>query len=300
MFKQQISKFSTSANLLARAGKGYRISPHIKLRAPILPTVDNINVSDDHPLWEFFNNKEFVRAPADIQFNGRAWSIQELRKKSFDDLHCLWYICLKERNKLYREEHIYKQTDSLRSYEYDALSEEIRKSMWKIKQVLSERDHAHQNVQELYDTEVSKYLDEFKENYLKDEDVESDAWFDKLERLQYAIFGIPDVLDYNTIVDLRFLEGIKYIGNLKFEKFQKAAGREDLGELRDIAEVYTIFEESATTEGVKSACEKIDEYRLSEIVIPGSKEIAVVQGFIDDKIKNSESDFAEVEEEEQK
>lgn len=31
---------------------------------------------------------------------GRPWSIQELREKGWDDLHKLWWVCAKERNRL--------------------------------------------------------------------------------------------------------------------------------------------------------------------------------------------------------
>ncbi|ODV86581.1 hypothetical protein CANARDRAFT_195639 [[Candida] arabinofermentans NRRL YB-2248] len=295
MFKQQISKFHTSAVEMARttSRKGYRLSPHVKLRKPILPTIDNITVKEDHPLWEFFSNGKFVRTGQEIAYTGRPWSVQELRRKSFEDLHGLWYVCLKERNRLYREEHVYEQVGSMRSNEFDGLSEQIRATMWRIKQVLTERDSSLLRAKAEFKADGEKYLQEFREKYLQEEQVETDEWFDKLERIQYAIFGIPDVLDTNIKVDLTFLKGVKFIGELKFAKFAEAAGRSDLGELRDIAEIYTVFEESATVEGVQNACDKIDEYRLSEITIPGSKEIQVVQGFIDDKIQQAQSEFIE-------
>ncbi|VEU19670.1 DEKNAAC100621 [Brettanomyces naardenensis] len=293
MFEQQVARFSTSAKCLARSRKGYRISSSIKLRPPIIPTIDNIKVIDDHPLWQFFSHKKFVRNPEEVSFTGRSWTVQELRRKSFDDLHSLWYVCLKERNRLYREAHVYDQAESLRSQEFEGLSAMIRESMVHIKQVITEREAALNNAQAEFEVVGNEYLGEFRNAYLEDQNVETDQWYDKLERLQYAIFGIPDVLDTSLKVDLRFLEGVKFVGQLKYDKFASKIGREDLGGLKDIAEIYTVFEESATAEGVKEACAKIDEYRESNLVIPGSKEIQVVQGFINDKIKQAESDFEE-------
>mmetsp|Transcript_19717 Transcript_19717/g.33936 ORF Transcript_19717/g.33936 Transcript_19717/m.33936 type:complete len:191 (-) Transcript_19717:199-771(-) len=68
---------------------------------------------------------------------GRSWSVKELRRKSYEDLHKLWYILYKEKNMLLTESnlarrHGYQMAQSDRR-------QKVRKSMGAIKHVLGER-----------------------------------------------------------------------------------------------------------------------------------------------------------------
>ncbi|KAL8290491.1 hypothetical protein RQP46_002749 [Phenoliferia psychrophenolica] len=98
-----------------------------------------------HPLWSFFHGQESLEAPDKrIDNTGRSWSSFELRRKSFDELHQLWYVLLKERNVLLtqREEARRLRVD-LRGFTSHADKlRMIQKSMARTKQVLSERRHA--------------------------------------------------------------------------------------------------------------------------------------------------------------
>lgn len=68
---------------------------------------------------------------------GRAWSAADLRTKSWDDLHALWYVLLKERTRLD------SARDAARAARErpanPARAARVRKSMASIKLVLSER-----------------------------------------------------------------------------------------------------------------------------------------------------------------
>lgn len=82
---------------------------------------------------------------ADHATYGRAWLARELRNKSFDDLHKLWVICLKERNMLLTKLR-WARTQENKSKVLDQDKDKIierytmtKKTMSRIKQVLSER-----------------------------------------------------------------------------------------------------------------------------------------------------------------
>lgn len=60
-----------------------------------------VEVDDDHGLWEFFPaDRSSMATPADLNAHGRAWTVGELRNKDWDDLHRLWWVCIKEMNRI--------------------------------------------------------------------------------------------------------------------------------------------------------------------------------------------------------
>ena len=56
---------------------------------------------------------------------GRSWSVKELRRKSYDDLHKLWYVLYKERNMLLTE------TNLARRHGYEMIQPERKRKVQK-------------------------------------------------------------------------------------------------------------------------------------------------------------------------
>nr|XP_043607952.1 39S ribosomal protein L47, mitochondrial-like [Erigeron canadensis] len=89
-----------------------------------------------NPFEEFF---ETDRNPEEEKpvVNGRSWKASELHLKSWDDLHKLWYVLLKEKNMLMTQRQML-HAQNLRFPNPEGLPK-VRKSMCRIKHVLTER-----------------------------------------------------------------------------------------------------------------------------------------------------------------
>jgi large subunit ribosomal protein L47 len=61
----------------------------------------NVKVDPNHGLWDFFYAKnKLLLTPDEIAEHGRGWTVEELRHKSWEDLHKLWWMSIKEQNRI--------------------------------------------------------------------------------------------------------------------------------------------------------------------------------------------------------
>ncbi|KAI9256902.1 mitochondrial 39-S ribosomal protein L47 (MRP-L47)-domain-containing protein [Sporodiniella umbellata] len=88
-------------------------------------------------LYQFFENNQAL--PEQI-WTGRSWKAKELRQKSFEDLHKLWYVLLKERNLLATQKHEASRLNiPTQTWTNRGRMMKCQKSMARIKCVLNER-----------------------------------------------------------------------------------------------------------------------------------------------------------------
>ena len=263
-------------------------SNELRIQPPIPPSTKNIVVPDDHPLWQFFSDKKFMRRPEDLDTTSRAWSIPELRRKSFEDLHSLWYTCLKERNILARENHLLKNAAKNNRNDYEDISEKIRTTMWRIRHVLSETHWAFKRARETFaqNKELQDNLvDDFKKEFLELDSSEDEQAFEMLTRFQEALFGIHEVIEDN-VVDRKFVDGLKLVATLKLQRFQSrndsinAILEESDGQINDVGEAFVVFTADNNLKAVEEACDAIKELRQEENGVSRFDELPTVRGYL--------------------
>ncbi|ESR52998.1 39s ribosomal protein l47 [Citrus sinensis] len=91
--------------------------------------------SRHNPLEEFFEKDRGLDDQKPVY--GRSWKASELRLKSWDDLNKLWYVLLKEKNMLMTQQQML-HAQNLKFPNPERIPK-VRKSMCRIKQVLTER-----------------------------------------------------------------------------------------------------------------------------------------------------------------
>ncbi|KAM0381057.1 hypothetical protein ACHAPY_005257 [Fusarium culmorum] len=110
----QVARFSTTAPQCKRKTKDnnpkrgvsslYGSGPREPLSMSNIPLPKprdfkpKIEVDPNHGLWGFFPGQgKLLATPKETEEHGRAWTVEELRKKSWEDLHALWWVMKTQR-----------------------------------------------------------------------------------------------------------------------------------------------------------------------------------------------------------
>ncbi|KAL1950257.1 hypothetical protein VTO73DRAFT_5381 [Trametes versicolor] len=122
-----------------------------------------IEVNPNHGLYAFFRRKEQDGKvsyesvePSDVvaDKSGRAWTAPELRRKSFKDLHTLWYVVVRERNLLATQQaEMRRMGANEQASGLWAKAYRCRKTMARIKYVINERRVAYEGALEIFNKE---------------------------------------------------------------------------------------------------------------------------------------------------
>ncbi|KZF25390.1 54S ribosomal protein L4, mitochondrial [Xylona heveae TC161] len=114
-----------------------------------------VQVDENHGLWGFFNKQRTtLSTPEDEYSHGRSWSVEELRSKSWEDLHSLWWVCVKERNRIATE--TFERNRLKAGYgDFEASDRDttVRRTQRAVKHVLTERWYAWEAARKLAKTD---------------------------------------------------------------------------------------------------------------------------------------------------
>ena len=162
---------SRGVSALRHTGIGKKQTLSVKLADLPRPVLDpelrsKVDVDEDHGLWDFLPSaRTAIRTPEELHAHGRGWTVPELRCKDWDDLHRLWWVCIKERNRLatesYEHENIRGVDGMYGEFESQTRDKEVRKTMKSVRHCLTERWYAWANarVAAMEDDEVDLYAD---------------------------------------------------------------------------------------------------------------------------------------------
>ncbi|KAL1887366.1 54S ribosomal protein L4 mitochondrial [Ceratocystis pirilliformis] len=149
----------------------------------------------NHGLWGFFPAPgTLMRSPAEDAEHGRAWTVEELRKKDWEDLHRLWWVCLRERNMIATATYERIRLDvGFGTQEARSRDAQVRLTMKRIKATLTERHYVWEDARKVAENDPEINLSGEGDAYLpapqSDADVfaEDEAWIAKPEEATQPI-----------------------------------------------------------------------------------------------------------------
>ncbi|KAF2113485.1 54S ribosomal protein L4, mitochondrial [Lophiotrema nucula] len=161
-----VSQFSTSPALCKRTdnnkNRGVSILRHtglrprqkLSVRLKDLPKPrsqrESVEGAPNHGLYGFFKDKKLLQYPKDERSHGKSWTIFQLRNKSWDDLHVLWWVCVKERNRLATQILEHQRIEAgYGATEYENRDKTVQETMKAIHDALLERQYAWEDAYQL-------------------------------------------------------------------------------------------------------------------------------------------------------
>ncbi|KAK5628383.1 hypothetical protein RRF57_004098 [Xylaria bambusicola] len=147
-----------------------------------------IEVDPNHGLWDFFYTKDkLLLTPEETKEHGRGWMVEELRHKSWEDLHKLWWACVKERNRLATAHREYSRLKFIEgSPEMEERRIEVRKTMKAIKHTLTERWYLWEDARALAETDPEIDLSNAKSPYTPQDSYEYNNALETINEGQHA------------------------------------------------------------------------------------------------------------------
>jgi len=142
---KQSNKFSNEQNFTNKRNQiSLNQKSHVSLQDIRHPSVSFARrefhtTNECNDIMEFFDKEE--NWGVDKIRVGRSWQKEELRLKSNEDLHKLWYILLKERNMLLTMEQAYK--DAVMPMPNEERIDKVQESMENLEVVVRERNRAY-------------------------------------------------------------------------------------------------------------------------------------------------------------
>ncbi|KAF1976351.1 MRP-L47-domain-containing protein [Bimuria novae-zelandiae CBS 107.79] len=120
-----------------------------KLPTPVEPT-SQITGDQDHGLYDFFRDKKLLLTPVEEGRHGRAWTVNELRNRDWETLQQLWWVCVKERNRLATAQYEHqRQKAGYGQTEMQNRDETVQETMKAILDILAERNKAYREAYKL-------------------------------------------------------------------------------------------------------------------------------------------------------